>query len=486
MSFSGVNYLAVLVAAVAGFAFGAAWYMALSRVWLGAVGLTREQLNRRSPVPFILSFVALLVMGWVLAGMLGHFGAGQVTVRNGIVSGLLLGGLYAAAASGLSVSFGMLDIVNIAHPALMVAGAFTVLYLNASVTAGPYPADFSCFTSSGSPLSCSPSWCNSSSAVLSGASIQSCVPNATSQDYAILVPTVGCKTCTTSADARCTTAFLTATFGRFSSIYAAYCDSSRLVLLTDTRGAGSYNLDNVPFPPGGFNAAWPYAACRTRMASLTPAWSVLTFPLSPSLYSSAATTNNLGVYPGPQNGENGPLYNSITLTQYNIPASGKVGSTITGQDVFPVFNNRATFTSENCEVDACNEHIGQGFGQPHLHGDPFGPTCLYSAANYTVNGVSNWTAHPPLIGIADDGLWIYGRYLSSAAPGGNIALDICGGHSHGGSTYGQGTSGGYHYHTQLIAATSSGLGSGTNLVGLPYPQTTTGPYQCFMGNLSAE
>lgn len=90
MSFSGVNYLAVLVAAVAAFAFGAAWYMTLSRAWLAAVGLTREQVARRSPVPFAVSFVALLVMAWVLAGMLAHFGAGQVTVRNGIVSGLFL------------------------------------------------------------------------------------------------------------------------------------------------------------------------------------------------------------------------------------------------------------------------------------------------------------------------------------------------------------------------------------------------------------
>jgi branched-chain amino acid transport system permease protein len=46
---------------------------------------------------------------------------------NGIVSGLLLGGLYAAAAAGLAISFGMLDIVNIAHPALMVVGAFSVI-----------------------------------------------------------------------------------------------------------------------------------------------------------------------------------------------------------------------------------------------------------------------------------------------------------------------------------------------------------------------
>jgi len=48
---------------------------------------------------------------------------------NGVVSGLLLGGLYAAAAAGLSVSFGMLDVVNIAHPAFMVLGALLVALL---------------------------------------------------------------------------------------------------------------------------------------------------------------------------------------------------------------------------------------------------------------------------------------------------------------------------------------------------------------------
>src|SRR5918998_5617610 len=52
-----------------------------------------------------------------------------VLLLNGIVSGLLLGGLYAAAAAGLAISFGMLDIVNIAHPALMVAAAFSVVVI---------------------------------------------------------------------------------------------------------------------------------------------------------------------------------------------------------------------------------------------------------------------------------------------------------------------------------------------------------------------
>ncbi|MCB4821988.1 branched-chain amino acid ABC transporter permease [Roseicella aerolata] len=56
---------------------------------------------------------------------------------NGIVSGLLLGGLYAAAASGLAVSFGMLDIVNIAHPALMVAGGFAVILIGTALGLDP-------------------------------------------------------------------------------------------------------------------------------------------------------------------------------------------------------------------------------------------------------------------------------------------------------------------------------------------------------------
>src|SRR5690606_13517436 len=41
---------------------------------------------------------------------------------NAIVAGLLLGGFYAAVTVGLSISFGMLDVVNIAHPAFIIIG----------------------------------------------------------------------------------------------------------------------------------------------------------------------------------------------------------------------------------------------------------------------------------------------------------------------------------------------------------------------------
>ncbi|TEA79007.1 branched-chain amino acid ABC transporter permease [Allopusillimonas ginsengisoli] len=42
---------------------------------------------------------------------------------NTLISGLLLGGFYALATLGLTLSFGMLDVVNIAQPAVMVCAA---------------------------------------------------------------------------------------------------------------------------------------------------------------------------------------------------------------------------------------------------------------------------------------------------------------------------------------------------------------------------
>jgi len=45
-------------------------------------------------------------------------------VLNAIVAGLLLGGFYAAVSVGISISLGMLDVVNIAHPAFIILGSY--------------------------------------------------------------------------------------------------------------------------------------------------------------------------------------------------------------------------------------------------------------------------------------------------------------------------------------------------------------------------
>jgi hypothetical protein len=92
MTFAGVNYLAVLIAAIAGWLAGAGWYMSLGKYWRDALGMTAEQMaqNRKNPyawVPFVLVLVTNLVMAWTLAGILGHFGT--ISLKDGIITGAL-------------------------------------------------------------------------------------------------------------------------------------------------------------------------------------------------------------------------------------------------------------------------------------------------------------------------------------------------------------------------------------------------------------
>lgn len=56
---------------------------------------------------------------------------------NALVSGLLLAGLYAAVSVGISISFGMLDIANLAHPAFIILGSFVAFVVNDSLGVDP-------------------------------------------------------------------------------------------------------------------------------------------------------------------------------------------------------------------------------------------------------------------------------------------------------------------------------------------------------------
>jgi branched-chain amino acid transport system permease protein len=56
---------------------------------------------------------------------------------NAVVSGILIGGFYAAVAAGVSLSFGVLDIVNIAHPAFIILGSYTAYLVNTTLGVDP-------------------------------------------------------------------------------------------------------------------------------------------------------------------------------------------------------------------------------------------------------------------------------------------------------------------------------------------------------------
>jgi branched-chain amino acid transport system permease protein len=56
---------------------------------------------------------------------------------NAIIAGLMLGAFYAAVTAGISISFGMLDIVNIAHPAFILVGSYIAYIVNAELGIDP-------------------------------------------------------------------------------------------------------------------------------------------------------------------------------------------------------------------------------------------------------------------------------------------------------------------------------------------------------------
>ena len=89
MDFGGMNYVAILVAAIAAFAFGGVYYTVLSKLWIKAARLKPEEM-KKSAAPFITSFVAELIMAWILAGVIGHLGTSQVTFWNGVISGAFI------------------------------------------------------------------------------------------------------------------------------------------------------------------------------------------------------------------------------------------------------------------------------------------------------------------------------------------------------------------------------------------------------------
>ena len=107
MAFSGINYIAVIIATLAGFGLGAVWYMIFGRAWMHALGKTEAEIKEGQgaarALPFIIALVALFVMALMLAGLMGHLG--DVSVRGGIISGLIVWVGFVITTMGVNHAF---------------------------------------------------------------------------------------------------------------------------------------------------------------------------------------------------------------------------------------------------------------------------------------------------------------------------------------------------------------------------------------------
>ena len=96
MAFVSVNWLSILIAAVAAWLFGGVYYTALSKPWLKAQGKTLEQCQAEQAgkssaakaAPFILVFAGDIIIAWALYGILAHMNT--FTLRGGVISAVLV------------------------------------------------------------------------------------------------------------------------------------------------------------------------------------------------------------------------------------------------------------------------------------------------------------------------------------------------------------------------------------------------------------
>ncbi|MBN8633321.1 MAG: DUF1761 domain-containing protein [Rhodobacterales bacterium] len=104
-----MEILSVIVAALAAFAFGAVWYMSMSKAWIAAaeipVDAEGKPQGNGGAMPFVVGLVAMLVV----AGMMRHIFAmsGLTTIGGGIMGGAGIGAFLITPWVAMNYAFGM-------------------------------------------------------------------------------------------------------------------------------------------------------------------------------------------------------------------------------------------------------------------------------------------------------------------------------------------------------------------------------------------
>jgi len=118
-----INWLGVLLAALATFAVGGLWYSVLfAKAWQREAGVMDEQLKHGTVRVFVGSFLLALVMAVVLAAFIGDAGAGF-----GTLAGLAAGVAWVAAALGINYLFERRSLTLFAINASYSVVAFTAM-----------------------------------------------------------------------------------------------------------------------------------------------------------------------------------------------------------------------------------------------------------------------------------------------------------------------------------------------------------------------
>jgi hypothetical protein len=102
----GINYLAVVVAAIAYMVLGALWYSPIlfGTAWMKGIGKTREQVNADfSPVNYIIALIFAFIASYGIARFM--IWAGGDSIADGIKVAVLAGVAFVLATMGMNDVF---------------------------------------------------------------------------------------------------------------------------------------------------------------------------------------------------------------------------------------------------------------------------------------------------------------------------------------------------------------------------------------------
>lgn len=110
-----MEFLNVIVAGLAAFAFGAVWYMSLSRAWIAAAEVSTDAQGRpvrgdgqgggSSPMPFVIGLLAMVLVAGMMRHLLGTSGVGSI--GGGAVAGAGIGAFLVVPWLAMNYAFAM-------------------------------------------------------------------------------------------------------------------------------------------------------------------------------------------------------------------------------------------------------------------------------------------------------------------------------------------------------------------------------------------
>lgn len=104
-----MEFLNVIAAALAAFAFGAVWYMSMSKAWIAAAGVPVDANGRPqgngSAMPFVVGLIAMVIVAGMMRHLLGA--SGVTTLGGGAIAGFGIGAFLITPWVAMNYAFAM-------------------------------------------------------------------------------------------------------------------------------------------------------------------------------------------------------------------------------------------------------------------------------------------------------------------------------------------------------------------------------------------